>query len=51
MLITSDRKASFAKRVYMVCLFYLAFGASLTMIVDNPTLPSGTLPSGQRLHS
>jgi hypothetical protein len=35
MLITSERKASFAKRAYMVCLFFVTFGASLTMIVDN----------------
>lgn len=41
MLITSDRKATPAKRVYMVCLFLLTLGASLTMIIDNaPTQPA-----------
>jgi hypothetical protein len=36
MLITSERKASRAKKVYMVCLVLMTFGGAwLTMIVDN----------------
>jgi len=41
MLFTSDRKASLAKRAFMVCMFVITFGTvTLTMIVDNaPSQP------------
>jgi hypothetical protein len=39
MLITSEKKASGAKRIFMICLFFMALGAALTMIVDNTSTP------------
>jgi hypothetical protein len=48
MLITSDRKATPAKRAYMVCLFIITFGGAwLTMIVDNaPNPPAEAVSEG-----
>src|SRR5262245_35020219 len=48
MLFTSDRKASRAKRAFMVCMFIITFGTvTLTMIVDNaPSQPAEAVREG-----
>ena len=48
MLFTSDRKASLAKRAFMVCMFVITFGTvTLTMIVDNaPSQPAEAVREG-----
>jgi hypothetical protein len=48
MLFTSDRKASRAKRAFMVCMFVITFGTvTLTMIVDNaPSQPTEVAREG-----